>query len=59
MKKTEEEIQKIAIEELDKRYGKGAENKTMNKIWLTGFIVGYEIAQNEALSSPEEKSEST
>ena len=54
MKKTDEEIEKIAIEEVNKRYGKGADNKTMNKIWITGFMAGFDMGQNDALSSLEE-----
>ena len=54
MKKTEEEVEKVAVDELNKRYGKGAENKTMNKIWVTGFKVGFVMGQQDVISSLEE-----
>ena len=59
MKKTEEEVDQVATEELNKRYGKGAENKSMNKIWVTGFKVGFVMGQQDVLSSLEEKTEET
>ena len=56
MKQTEKEVEQVAIEELNKRYGKGAENKTMNKIWVTGFMVGFVMGQKDMMP-PEENSE--
>ena len=59
MKKTDEEVDQVATEELNKRYGKGAENKSMNKIWVAGFKVGFVMGQQDVLSSLEEKTEET
>ena len=58
MKKTEEEVEQAAIEECNKRYGKGTENKTMNKVWVTGFMVGFVMGQKDAMP-PEEEEENT
>ena len=57
MKQTKEEIEQAAIEECNKRYGKGTENKSMNKIWVTGFMVGFAMGQKDALASDEENDE--
>ena len=57
MKQTAEEIEQAAIEECNKRYGKGTENKSMNKIWVTGFMVGFVKGQKDALASDEENDE--
>ena len=59
MLQTEKEIEKIATEELNKRYGKGAENKTMNKIWITGFMVGFAMGQKDAMPLSAENSVET
>ena len=57
MKQTEEEIEQAAIEECNKRYGKGTENKSMNKIWVTGFMVGFVMGQKDAMPPEEENDE--
>ena len=54
MKKTDEEVDQVATEELNKRYGKGAENKSMNKIWVAGFKVGFVMGQQDVISSLED-----
>ena len=59
MKKTEEEVDKVATEELNKRYGKGAENKSMNKIWVAGFKVGFVMGQQDVISTLSEDEEKT
>ena len=59
MKKTEKEVEQVAIDELKKRYGKGAENKTMNKIWVTGFMVGFVMGQKDALPPSDEDNQET